>query len=97
LASIGSITHNMAEASDYESEGRTFESFRARQHLAGIYRAKSYGVLRDLQGSDGGVFSTSTQRIFCGTGGRWFEPTQLYQQNQLFSSASFVRRGCGSG
>jgi hypothetical protein len=27
-------------ASDYESEGRTFESFRARQHLAGMYRAK---------------------------------------------------------
>ena len=43
--------YNMAEASAYESEGRTFESFRARQHLAGIYRTKGYGVLRDLQGS----------------------------------------------
>jgi hypothetical protein len=40
---------------DYESEGRTFESFRARQHLAGMYRAKNYRVLRDLQGSGRGV------------------------------------------
>ena len=38
-------------ASDYESEGRTFESFRARQYLAATYRAKIKGVLRDLQGS----------------------------------------------
>ena len=35
---------------NYESEGRTFESFRARQYLAGVHRAKSYGFLRDLQG-----------------------------------------------
>jgi hypothetical protein len=40
---------------DYESEGRTFESFRARQHLAGMYRAKNYRVLRDLLGSGRGV------------------------------------------
>jgi hypothetical protein len=34
---IGSITPNMAETLDYESEGRTFESFRARQQLFDLY------------------------------------------------------------
>src|SRR5215216_1056249 len=28
----------------------------------------------------------------CGTGGRWFEPTQLYQQNQPLTSKSLHHR-----
>ena len=37
---------------DYESGGQEFESLRARQHLAPIFRAKNTAILRDLQGAE---------------------------------------------
>ena len=39
-------------APDYEFGGQEFESLRARQHLAPIFRAKNTAILRNLQGTN---------------------------------------------
>jgi hypothetical protein len=44
-------TNEERAAPNYESGGREFESLRARQHLAPIFRAKNIRFSRFLQGT----------------------------------------------
>jgi hypothetical protein len=41
-----------------------------------------------LRGDQDAVVAQLVRAPVCGTGGRWFEPTQLYQRNQVFIAKS---------